>query len=320
MIKVFYNTTHRLHAPQDDFEDDAWYPYVEVPERIEVSLAALETMEGVELVESGPAPKSSLLKIHDHILVEGLEKISRGLRKGEVYQLWPFRERIFADLSAPVTAGTFPAALASAGCALAAAGEILDGGKFSIALCRPPGHHAGKAFCGGYCYFNNAALAAQKLLARGRVGILDLDYHHGHGTQDIFYNRSDVVYASLHADPAIEYPYRWGYAHERGGDQGEGYNLNLPLKPKCGETQYFRALEHALTFLRQKSINALVVSLGFDTHRQDPYSGFGLASQSFMRVGRSLVNLGLPMIAVFEGGYNLSVLGACWREFVLGVC
>jgi acetoin utilization deacetylase AcuC-like enzyme len=316
MIKIFYPKQHVLHAPSDDYEDGSWYPYVEVPERIEACLAVLETVEGVKLAESGPAPRSSLLEIHDPILVEGLEEISKGLKKGEIHQPMPFREKIFMDLSAPVTAGTFLAARSAAGCAQEAAREVLNGDKLSIALCRPPGHHAGRAFCGGYCYFNNAALAAQKLLAMGRVGIIDLDYHHGHGTQDIFYGRSDVAYVSLHADPAVEYPYRWGYVHERGEGQGEGCNLNLPLAPDCGEVAYLKALDQAIMFLSQSQAVALVVSVGFDTHKLDPYAGFGLDENSYQAIGERISTLGLPTLLVFEGGYNLSVLGSSWNSFI----
>lgn len=318
MIKVFFSGQHGLHAPSDDYEEGQWYPYVEVPERIEACLAVLEALEGVELVESKPANRHDLLSVHEEVLVDGIEEISRGLKKGQVHQPLPFRERIFADLSAPVTAGTFRAACASAGCALEAAGAVLAGDRLSIALCRPPGHHAGRAFCGGYCYFNNAALAAQKLLSLGRVGILDLDYHHGHGTQDIFYDRSDVSYVSLHADPAVEYPYRWGFSHEKGEGPVEGYNLNLPLAPNCGEGKYLAALGQALEFLSQRAPSSLVISLGFDTHRSDPYTGMGLDEDSYRKIGRLIGELNLPAVAVFEGGYNLKVLGSSWRTFIEG--
>lgn len=319
MIKVYYPSQHEIHAPSDDYEEGRWYPYVEVPERIEACLAVLETVEGAKLVESGPASKKDLLEVHDPLLVETLAEISKSLKKGEVHQPMPFRDGIFSDLSAPVTAGTFKAACGAAGCALEAAQAILDGQRFSIALCRPPGHHAGRAFCGGYCYFNNAALASQKLTVTGRVGIIDLDYHHGHGTQDIFYNRSDVVYVSLHADPAVEYPYRWGYAREKGEGQGEGYNLNLPLAPECGEGAYMKALDEAMAFLRERSAKSLVISLGFDTHRSDPYAGLGLDEETYFAIGAKLGGLGLPVAAVFEGGYNLAVLGNSWKRFIEGI-
>ncbi len=319
MIRVFYNTTHRFHSPSDDYEEGQWYPYVEVPERIDACLAVLETLDGLELLEAKPAAHKDLLTVHDPVLVDGIEQISGRLKRGEVYQPMPFKERIFADLSAPVTAGTFPAACGAAGCALDAAGAVIQGDRLSIALSRPPGHHAGRAFCGGYCYFNNAALAAQKLLSLGRVGILDLDYHHGHGTQDIFYQRSDVAYVSLHADPAVEYPYRWGFAHERGQGQGLGFNLNMPLSPGCGENQYMEALEGALGFLQSKGISSLVISLGFDTHRLDPYAGLGLDEEGYRSIGRRIGKLGCPTVLVFEGGYNLAVLGDSWKCFIQGL-
>ncbi len=319
MAKIFFSEAHQLHAPSDDYEEGQWYPYVEVPERIEACLAVLKTVDNVELTESMPANSQDLLSVHDAVLVNGIERISKSLKKGEVHQPLPFRERIFADLSAPVTAGTFEAARGAAGCALEAAGAMLQGDRISIALCRPPGHHAGRAFCGGYCYFNNAALAAQRLLALGRVSILDLDYHHGHGTQDIFYRRDDAAYVSLHADPANEYPYRWGYAHERGEGPGEGHNLNLPLAPDCGEKAYLAALGRALDFIASRAPQSLVLSLGFDTHRSDPYIGMGLDEGSYLAIGSELGSLGLPTVVVFEGGYNLMVLGSSWKSFIEGM-
>lgn len=319
MTKVFFSNAHQRHAPSDDYEEGRWYPYVEVPERVEACLAVLETVEGVELAEANPATKENLLAVHDAVLVEGIEGISRRLGKGQVHQPLPFRERIFADLSAPVTAGTFEAARGAAGCALGAAGALVGGDRLSIALSRPPGHHAGRSFCGGYCYFNNAALAAQKLLSLGRVGILDLDYHHGHGTQDIFYRRADVSYASLHADPAVEYPYRWGFAHEKGEGPGEGHNLNLPLAPDCGTTAYLEALDRALEFLGRQSPASLVISLGFDTHRSDPYTGLGLDEEDYCSIARLIRGLDLPAAAVFEGGYDLKVLGNSWKRFIEGI-
>jgi len=318
-MKAFYSTAHARHAPSDDYEGGTWYPYVEVPERIEACLAVLEKLEGVELAEAGPASKKDLLAVHAPSLVDGLERISGGLAAGEVYQPKPFLDGIFADQSSPVTKGTFRAACGAAGCALAAARAVLGGEGHSVALCRPPGHHAGRAFCGGYCYFNNAALAAQSLTAAGRVGILDLDYHHGHGTQDVFYRRSDVDYASIHADPAVEYPYRWGFAHEKGEGPGEGHNLNLPLAPDCGKTAYLEALERALEFLGRQSPASLVISLGFDTHRSDPYQGMGLDEKTYRTIGARLKDAGLTTVTVLEGGYNLAVLGGSWASYLVGL-
>jgi len=319
MIKAFCTAKHALHAPSDDYEEGVWYPYVEVPERIEACLAVLETLDGVSIIEADPASKADLLSVHDRTLVEGLERISNGLAKGEIYQPHPFKDGLFADASAPVTRGTFEAARASAGCALRAALAVLGGDRHAIALCRPPGHHAGRSFCGGYCYFNNAALAAQKLLPLGGVGILDLDYHHGHGTQDIFYRRSDVSYASLHADPAVEYPYRWGFAREKGEGPGEGFNLNLPLAPDCGEELYLEALEQGLEFLKSKEIKSLAVSLGFDTHQKDPYRGMGLRTKIYKEIAKRMNMLGLPVVFIFEGGYALEVLGESWAAVIEGI-
>ena len=213
------------------------------------------------------------------------------------------------DLTAPLLAGTYEAALGSARCALTAANRVLHGDPTAYALCRPPGHHAGRDYSGGYCYFNNTALAARLLSARGPVAVLDVDYHHGNGTQDIFWEDDRVLTISLHCDPRMDYPYFVGFADEIGGEAGAGYNLNLPLPPRTDGAGYLTALDLALERVRQFDPWALVIAAGFDTYGGDPISKFDLITADYAEIARRLHGLNRPAVIVQEGGYNLDVLG-----------
>ena len=215
------------------------------------------------------------------------------------------------DAGTPLTSGTWAAARAGADCALSAAQRVADGARAAFALTRPPGHHAGADFFGGYCFLNNAALAAQHLRNNGpqRVAVLDIDYHHGNGTQAIFYDRSDVFFISIHGDPHTEYPFYLGYADEVGAGSGYGFNHNLPLPRGSDFAQWRAALADALHRIAKFGAQALVVSLGLDTFGGDPISGFKLKSDDYFRVGEYLARADLPTVFVFEGGYAVSELG-----------
>lgn len=215
------------------------------------------------------------------------------------------------DASTPITAGTWRAITAAANVALTGAHLVADGERCAFALCRPPGHHAGRAFYGGYCFFNNAAIAAQALRDRGtaRVAVLDVDYHHGNGTQEIFYDRSDVLMVSLHADPRQEYPYFLGYADETGSGAGVGFTANYPLPWGTGWAAYCEALDDALGRIAAFGTQALVVSLGVDTYKGDPISKFMLDSSDFCEIGRRIARLKLPTVVVLEGGYAVEAIG-----------
>ncbi len=184
-------------------------------------------------------------------------------------------------------------------------GDEAEHTPVAFALCRPPGHHAGARQFGGYCYLNNAAIAAQALRNTGvdRVAILDIDYHHGNGTQSIFYTRSDVVFCSIHADPAQEFPYFSGFADETGEGDGEGHNLNLPLPQGTGPSEWMATLDQALDWLRDHEPQAIVVSAGVDTYEDDPISAFKLPTAVYPTIGHRLAAVGLPTVLVFEGGY-----------------
>jgi acetoin utilization deacetylase AcuC-like enzyme len=216
------------------------------------------------------------------------------------------------DAGVPVTAGTWVAAQAAADVALTGAQRLLEGAPAAFALCRPPGHHAATAAMGGYCYLNNAAIAAQYLVDYGRpkVAVLDVDYHHGNGTQVIFEDRADVVFASLHGDPRQEYPYFLGYEDEHGTGEGTGANRNFPMAWGTGFDEWSGALDEACRWIDGHGAEAVVVSLGVDTYEGDPISRFRLATGDFPAVGARIAALDRPTLFVFEGGYATEALGA----------
>ena len=224
------------------------------------------------------------------------------------------------DMAASIGAGTWRAAVGAAHCALSAAAhvqpghvpsdKVQSGPKVAYALCRPPGHHAYAERANGFCYLNNAAIAACDLRRHHeRVAILDIDVHHGNGTQGIFYDRADVLTASLHADPHFMTPFFTGHAHETGRNEGEGFNFNLPL-PKGLDTEgYLRELERACERIAEFAPGALVVSLGLDAYEHDPYQGVAVTTEGFERITRRIAQLGLPTVLVQEGGYLSDALG-----------
>lgn len=215
------------------------------------------------------------------------------------------------DSGTPLMAGTWRAARAGAACALAAAQAVLAGERSAFALTRPPGHHAGPGFYGGYCFLNNAAIAAQALRDGGhaRVAVLDVDYHHGNGTQTIFYERADVLTLSLHGDPQTEYPFFLGHADETGAGAGEGFNRNWPLPRGTGTAAWRAALDEALQAVADAGATALVVPMGLDTFEGDPISGFRLRSSDYAGIGAALAALRLPTVITFEGGYAVAEVG-----------
>ena len=215
------------------------------------------------------------------------------------------------DNGTPLAAGSWQAAKAGADAAASAAARVAAGARAAFCCTRPPGHHAGPDFMGGYCLLNNAAVAAQWLRDQGaaRVAVLDVDYHHGNGTQSIFYDRADVLFASIHGDPRTEYPFYLGHADETGEGAGAGCNLNLPLAAGSSVQAWFAALEQACTHILGHGAEALVVSLGLDTFEGDPISRFALASADFLRLGERLARLSLPTVFVLEGGYAAVELG-----------
>ncbi len=215
-----------------------------------------------------------------------------------------------ADTACPIAAGTWEAAYWSAQSAITGADLLLEGERSAYALSRPPGHHAFGDLAGGFCFLNNSGIAAERLLAAGlRPAILDVDVHHGNGTQGIFYHRRDVLTVSIHADPARFYPFFWGHAHERGTGEGLGYNLNLPLPRGTNDEDYLATLDTALGRISRFGADAVVVGLGLDAFVGDPFQGLAVTTEGFAHIGKAIAKLGLPCLIVQEGGYICDELG-----------
>nr|WP_163503013.1 histone deacetylase family protein [Halomonas socia] len=225
------------------------------------------------------------------------------------------------DMACPMTADSFAGIIANAAVAEAATEQVANGAPSAYALCRPPGHHAGPERAGGFCFLNNTALAATVLREQhARVAILDVDLHHGNGTQDIFYARGDVWTGSLHADPADFYPFFWGGADETGEGEGAGANLNIPLPLGSDAGSFMAALERLVEAMQAFRPTALVVALGLDAHRADPLAGLALETEDFTPLGQRLAAIGLPTVIVQEGGYPTRYLGANLAAFMYGYC
>jgi acetoin utilization deacetylase AcuC-like enzyme len=331
---TFFSDSHHAHAPQYEFFRGERVPCFETPARAEFVKTRL-TERGHLLRTPHADSRAVLAKVHTVRYLAFLEHAWRdwaALEAGNDQRqpfpsVWPvrtlrsdvepvnFTARLglySMDNGSPLSAGTWQAAKAGADAAASAAALLADKRERAVFCCsRPPGHHAGPDFMGGYCFLNNAAVAAQSLRDGGaaRVAVLDVDYHHGNGTQSIFYSRADVLFVSLHGDPMTEYPFYLGHADETGEGEGEGFNLNLPLAAGCTVPRWFDALETACKRIASYRADALVVSLGLDTFAEDPISKFALQPDDFIRLGERLGKLGLPTVFVLEGGYAAAELG-----------
>jgi len=333
-MQIFYNPEHAAHQGKLEMFRGRMVPCHEVPQRQDQVFAqlalhkwgALQTPHAFDdrVLETIHSPR--YLNFLQSAWAQWLALDPANAALDAIPSVWPtrsFRNDIepdnFAarmglysfDAGTPLTAGTWQAARSGADCALSAAQHIAQGGRAAFALSRPPGHHAGADFFGGYCFLNNAALAAQYLRDKGweRVAVLDVDYHHGNGTQAIFYDRPDVFFASIHGDPRTEYPFYLGHADEQGVGAGWGANLNLPLARGSDYEIWSAALELALTGIANFGVQALVLSLGVDTFVGDPISGFALQSEDYLRMGERIAKTGLPVAIVFEGGYAVDAVG-----------
>lgn len=336
-MKIVQTDKHRLHDPQFFLVRGVPKPSAEQPERAEKLLAAA-TAAGHEVLRPesfGPGPRAA---VHTPEYLQFLETAHRdwqalGDASAEIVaNIHPSRypstypQSIvgragwhMADTACPIGAGTFEAACGAADVAVTAAEFVLDGGDHIYGLCRPPGHHAYADMAGGFCFLNNAAIAAQHLRqAHERVVVLDVDVHHGNGTQGIFWRRSDVLTISLHADPQNFYPFFWGHAAERGESDGEGYNLNIPLPLGTGDAGWLSALQSALAAIRTFAPGALVVALGLDAYEGDPLRGLAITTPGFRQIGAVIAGLGLPTVLIQEGGYLAPELGDNLVSFLKG--
>ena len=336
-MKIFYSEQHRKHEPPFEvFDGGLRTPYLENSDRMDRILHSLQPMDWVTLCEPKDFGLDPILAVHDRDYIDFLASCWTEWQASEALDKSVLLPATFAlrrhpqkptgllgragyhmmDLSACIVEGTYEAALASANCALSAAEIVSNGDHFAFALCRPPGHHAGKDYAGGYCFINNASVAANWLSSQGNVALLDIDYHCGNGTQDIFYDRNDVLTISIHADPNFEYPHFWGYADETGTGPGSGFHKNIPLAKGTDDARYLSALEEALSLIRNYAPKHVVVSAGMDIYADDPLGTIKVTTEGIGEIGKRIASLGLPTVVVMEGGYANEVLGTNVLRFL----
>jgi acetoin utilization deacetylase AcuC-like enzyme len=348
-MRVVYDPSHVLHDPAVEVQYGVPMPMYEVPARVESIRRALLADDQFTFVEPTRHGLGPVLAVHHQGLVQFL---------ADAWSLWranggggaPMAPQFMPDTvlhpamregmgpapepsgaigrigywcwetMTPLVPGSYQAACAAADVALTAADLLLAGDPAVYGLARPPGHHCPRAAFGGYGLFNYSAAAIAYLADRvGSVAVLDVDYHHGNGTQQIFYHRADVLYVSVHADPDRAFPYFIGWADERGAGPGDGFNLNLPLPAGCTNDRYLAALETALDRITDFGAAAVVVSLGLDTYGQDPIGDFALTTDIYHEVGRRTAGLGLPTLVLQEGGYFVPKLGENARTWLRGL-
>jgi acetoin utilization deacetylase AcuC-like enzyme len=348
-MRVVHSPAHAGHAPGHEVLIGRATAPIEVPARAAAIRAVLAADAAFTIEEPVPHGLTPIECVHDHGLIAYLARahddwlaaapdvgdaipdsfLNPALREG----MGPGRPPETAlgrlgwygfDTATVVVAGTYTAARAAVDVALTAADHVLGGEPCAYGLCRPPGHHAPRAAYGGYCFFNNAAVAAEHALAAGAgpVAIVDIDYHHGNGTQQIFYGRADVLYVSLHADPRRAYPFFAGHPDETGAGAGAGANRNFVLPPACDDITFLATLHHALEVVDAFDPAIVVVSLGLDTFHLDPLGDLAVTEAAYPEAGRAVAALGRPLVVLQEGGYHLPTLGAnvhAWLRAAAGV-
>lgn len=326
-IKLVLNNEHDVHHVSDR-------GYVEAPIRIRAILSELESSGLFERVPPRRYPDRHITAVHDAKLVDYIRRacILAGSKKSIYPYVFPVRnptrppkdQTVLAgyyciDTFTPLNENAYLAARRAVDCSMTAADLVLAGAPIAYALVRPPGHHAERSVFGGFCYFCNAAIAAEHLSRYGRVAILDIDYHHGNGQQDIFYRRADVLTVSIHGDPSVAYPYFSGFKDERGEGEGLGYNLNMPLPETTAPAEHRAALVEALARIRSFNPAYLIVAAGFDTAKGDPTGTWLNESRDFYRMGRLIGTVGYPTLVIQEGGYRIRTLGTNVRNFFAGL-
>jgi acetoin utilization deacetylase AcuC-like enzyme len=344
-VRVVYSAKHQLHDPDFEVTGGSRVDAFEVGQRVEAIRSALDAdgTFGLEApVEHGLEP---ILAVHDEGLVHFLESAwpvwrTRGMATDAIVPDTFLHASLRAgmgpavvpdspcgqagyycfDTATPIVAGTWEATRTACDVALTAADLVLAGERAAYALTRPPGHHATRDMYGGYCYLNPAAIATSWIAARGgtRVAVLDVDFHHGNGTQQIFYDRGEVLYASIHADPANTFPYFAGHASENGSGDGRGATFNQPLPAGTDDAAYLAAVDRAIERIIDFGAGSVVVSLGFDTYGQDPIGNFALTTPTYHETGRRVAEAGLPFVIIQEGGYHVPSLGRNAYEWLLG--
>lgn len=329
-MRVFYSEDHKLRDAKTELHGGLLVKPFEGPFRAEWILEAVRKSGFADVVAPADHGLATALKIHDAGYLEFLHTcwerwVAQGFEGEAIPTAFAYRrsrQRVPNNIDGAVgyyansvetsiSKGTYEAALSSMNVALSGADWLNTGNRFAFSLCRPPGHHAGFDLFGGYCFINNAAVAAERLLEHGaaKVAILDVDFHHGNGTQDITYRRDDIFFASLHGDPLDAFPYFLGYADETGEGKGEGCNVNYPMPAGTPWDVWSAALADALARVKTYGAEAIVVSLGVDTFEEDPISFFKLKTPDFRRMGEMIAASGLPILTCMEGGYGVPQIG-----------
>lgn len=339
-MKLIYSDDHRDHAGAKEMRYDKMIPMSESPERLDMIMSALADAGFSDVIAPSAHGLEVARKVHDPAFVRFLQQVyplweaefgpggfataytfgMRGMDQVPNHSVHSMLSCYTFDVCVPFVKGTWTAIRSAMDVALTGVDLMRQGERSVFSLCRPPGHHASRDLAGGYCYMNNAAMAAQAHLDAGanRVAILDIDYHHGNGTQSIFYERDDVLFTSLHCRPEDEYPFLMGYATERGTGPGRGYNLNLPMPRGTDYSLWSQSLGHAIEAVIIYEPDVLVVSLGVDTFAEDPVGGFRLISENYFDVGRRINELQLPTHFVLEGGYAMKALGQNVANVIVG--
>jgi len=345
-VKVVYTAAHRRHDPKIAFEASRLMPAFEHVGRGEAIRSTLQGDPRFDFQEPREWGTAPIEAVHDPGLVRFLSTAwseyqevagptddvmadvfyRPAMRRGMPERAEP--ASILArfgwwcfETTTPLTEGTYEAARGAVDTALTATRLVLDGERAAYGLCRPPGHHATTTLYGGYCFFNNAAIAANHVASTTgtKVTVLDVDYHHGNGTQEIFYDRDDVQYVSLHGDPTRAYPWNIGYDNETGTGRGAGTNLNIPLAERTSDDAYLAELDRAREAITGFGPSLLIVSLGLDTFVTDPISDLALTADGFERCGAMVAELGLPTVVLQEGGYDVDALGDNVRRWLVGL-
>lgn len=341
-MKIIYSDDHLKHAGGKELLFNEMVPQFEKPERMDMILKRIDALGYGEMQGPDRFDLAHITAVHDPDYIAFLSEAyalwqqeedegetgfaiaytfaQRGLRQKPGRSVHSKLGYYSFDVGVPFVAGTWDAVKTSADVALTGQSLVQMGERAVFSLCRPPGHHAARDLAGGYCYVNNAAVAAQAFRDAGaaRVAILDVDYHHGNGTQMIFYDRADVFFVSLHGDPEQEYPYFLGYRDETGAGAGEGTNHNYPLPWGTGWSDYGAALSDGIGKIRERGADALIVSLGVDTYKDDPISKFKLEHEHYLEIGAAIAALNLPTLFVMEGGYAVEAIGINAVNVLLG--
>ncbi|MCK0208606.1 histone deacetylase family protein [Starkeya koreensis] len=329
-MKIIHSPRHLGHSGHVELMNGRVVPAFEKPERVAMILKAIGERNLGPLVDPAAHGLDPILKVHDadyiHFLAQAWELWTQdgrdfpalpsfwrapGMRYVEPENIDGKLGHFSFDAGCCIVAGTWDAVQAGADIALTGVDLVAGGEASAFALCRPPGHHAHQATMGGYCFVNNAAVAAQAFRDRGaaRVAVLDVDYHHGNGTQAIFYDRSDVLVCTIHADPLQEFPYFLGFADETGAGEGEGFNANYPLRWGTDYSGWSAALDDACARIEACGADVVIVSLGVDTYKDDPISQFRLDSPDYLKIGLRIAKLAKPTLFVMEGGYAVEAIG-----------